>query len=137
MFKYRSKSMWNNSTAFHLAVSAIIWVPLALLFLSVALESGNVAAYFLYSSVLIFSALFLYRSAYTKIRFPAVEVCSEHLILNLPMYKRSVYDLAEIKGAKFVLNALYFRHLGWPVIRFIASMPKEKQAELLLVLKGS
>ncbi len=136
MFQYRSKSMWNNSVVFHLIVSAILWMPIAFFGLWITIESGDIQAYFLIPSLLLIWALVLYRRAYTKIRFPAVEVSSEHLILNMPMYNRTVYNLAEIQGAKFVCHSLYFRHLGWPVISTFGSMPKDKQVELLLALKG-
>lgn len=137
MFTYRSKSMWNNSVVFHLIISAMLWLPLAFFVLYLLKESGDVVAYFLFPSILIVWALFLYKRSYTKIRFPAVEVSSEHLVLNMPFSNRTVYNLAEIDGAKFVLNSLYFRHLGWPVIKSLASMSKDNQNELLLALERS
>ncbi len=136
MFEYRSKRMWNNSVVFHVVVSALIWVPAAFMVIIMILESGNVATYLFFPSLLIFLALYLYRNSYTKIRFPAVEVCSEHLVLNLPMYNRRVYNLSEIEGAKFIGYVLYFRHLGWPVINYFPSMPKEKRVEFLSFLQS-
>lgn len=134
MFTYRSESMWNNSVIFHVVISTIVWLPLALFCLIIAIDSGDIVVYLQFSSLLMYLALFLYRRAYTKIRFPAVEVSSEHLILNMPMSNRSVYNLTEIEGSKFILNSLYFRHLGWPVIKSFASMPKHKQNEFLLAI---
>lgn len=90
----------------------------------------------LFLSLLIIWALVLFYRAQLKIRFPAVEVSAEHLVLNRPMNNRTVYNLSEVTGPRFFANTLYFRHLGWPVLTSLGSMPKDKQAELLTLLSA-
>ena len=133
MFSYRSNGLWKNSVLCHLAVSALIFLPIASLVIWVALDTHELIIYLISASSILIIALYLFKRAQTKIRFPEVEVSSVHLVLNRPLRKRSVYNLKEIEAPRFILGVLYFRHLGWPVIEPFA-MPKAKQAELLKIL---
>jgi len=134
VFSYRSSSKWNNSVWFHTVLSALIWLPCAWFAIAVARDASGFHIYITAASMLLILALALLNKAQTKIRFPAVEVGSEHLVLNLPMNRRTVYNLSDIDAPKCLANILYFRHLGWPVLTSISFLPKDKQAELVQLL---
>ena len=137
MFTYRSKAKWNNSVLFQLVISSLIWLPLSYLLVSFALKISDLKVTLLFFSILLVWALMLFNRAQMKIRFPAIEVSAEHLVLNRPMYNRTVYNLSEVEGAKFLGGSLCFRHLGWPVLTPLGSMPKEKRTELLNLLSAN
>lgn len=137
MFSYRSKGWWHNSVLCHLLISGLIWLPLAyfvfhIVFLNVNAREDIGTVLILFSTLLLL-ALFLFRRAQTKLRFPEVEVTNHHLVLNRPLRKRVVYNLSEIKSPTFKFGILYFRHLGWPVVEPF-HMPKEEQEKLLELL---
>jgi len=134
VYTYRSKAKWNNSVLFQIIFSALIWLPLAWLGFTYAIKISDLKTTLLFSSLLAIWALLLFHRAHNKIKFPALEVSSEHLVLNKPMQNRTVYNLTQVRGAKLFGNTLYFRHLGWPVITPLGSMPKEEQLELLKLL---
>lgn len=136
LYTYRSKAKWNNSVLFQIIVSSLIWLPLAWLGVTYAIKISDLKTTVLFFSLLFIWAILLFYRAQMKIRFPAVEVSSEHLVLNKPMQNRTVYNLAQVQGPKFFGSTLYFRHLGWPVVTPLGSMPKEKQAELLKLLSA-
>lgn len=138
-FSYRSKGWWHNSVLFHFFISGLIWLPLAYFVIYMLILDFNVPedlgfALILFST-LVALALFLFRRAQTKLRFPEVEVTNHHLVLNRPLRKRCVYNLSEIKSPKFIFGILYFRHLGWPVVEPF-HMPKEEQEKLLALLSA-
>jgi len=137
MFTYRSSGWWNNSVWFHLLLCALIWLPIAFFGIYMAIEAKDVSGYFIFPSLIIVWALFLFKRAQSKIHFPAIELTEQHLILNSPMYNRRVYNLESIEGPRFLLGILYFRHLGWPVISSFATMSKEKQVAIMNILKSS
>lgn len=134
LFTYRSTAKWNNSVWFQLLIAALIWIPLSALLIRFAVRIADIKTTLLFFSLLLYWAISLINRARLTVRFPAVELSSTHLVLNRPMSNRTVYNLAEVKGAKFIGNTLYFCHLGWPVVTPLGSMPKEKQMELLQLL---
>lgn len=137
MFEYHDKSRWNNSVLAHVVVSASFWLPFTALFFAVAFHSGSLEIYLMSFSASLIFALFLFHRSQTKIVLPTVEACGQHLILNMPLTKRTVYNLGHIKGAKFFWHILYLRHMGWPVLTPLPRMPIETRRQLLGVLGGS
>ena len=135
-YKYRSKAKWNNSVLFQWVIALLIWLPLAYFGTNTALQVADLKITLLIFSLLLIWALVLFYRAQLKIRFPAVEVTSEHLVLNRPMNNRTVYNLSEVRGPRFIGNTLYFRHLGWPVFTSLGSIPKDYQAKLLELLSA-
>ena len=137
MFEYRDKSKWNNSVLVHATVSATFWLTFAGLFFAVAFQSGSIRIYLVSFSVSLIFALFLFHRAQTNIMLPTVEVCSQHLVLNMPLSRRTVYNLGKIEGAKFFWYVLYFRHMGWPILTPLPRMPVETRKQLLDLLRVS
>lgn len=134
MFKYSDKGLFRNSVFTHLIISLMLWLPVAALFFYVAIAIGELHFYFLSFSVLLILALLLLKMAQTSITFPTIEVTDTHLVTNLSMSRRAVYNLEYIEGAKLYFHMLYFRHNGWPVIIPLPKMPKELRLDLLVAI---
>jgi len=137
MFEYSDQNKWNNSLLIHLFVSLALWVPITAFMVYAAIQVNQISIYCWVFSLSILFALFLFCRAQTKLKFPTIEVCNYHLVVNAPLSKRAVYNLACIDGVKFLWHVLYFRHNGWPVLIPLPRMPKEKREELLAVIKSS
>ncbi len=134
MFTFRSSGLWSNSVWFHLLLSSLLWLPVAAFSVWVIIDVNDLESVLILLAITTMLALTLLKRAQTKIRFPTVEVSPHHLILNVPMYKRRVYNLSDIEAPRFILNTLYFRHHGWPILASLDTMPKEVQVELLKLL---
>lgn len=120
----------------HIVVSMLLWLPVTVLFFFVAIHSGSLQMYLTSLSFSLILGLFLAHRAQTKLMFPTVEVCNQHLVLNIPVSKRAVYNLSQIEGARFFWHILYFRHMGWPVLTPLPKMPVEAKRQLLNILGG-
>lgn len=137
MFKYQDNRRWSHSVLPHIVVSLVLWLPFTALFFATAIHTGSLQIYLLSFSFSLIFGLFLTHRAQTQLLFPTVEVCSQHLVLNLPISKRAVYNLKQIEGARFFWHILYFRHMGWPVLTPLPKMPVEAKKQLLSMLGGS
>lgn len=120
---------------FHLVVSALLWIPVFGFFLTMAIDANELRGYFYVLASLLIVAVYVFKRAQLKVRFPALEVTAQHVVMNRPLYNRVVYDLGEVKRPKFVLNVLFFRHMGWPVFTSFPKMPKDTQVELMALLE--
>lgn len=131
MFEYQDKNKWSNSIAIHIVIAALLWLPFSLVFFVAAVQTGHLSIYLFAFSFSLILGLLLFNRAQTSLVFPTVEVCDQHLILNPPMTRRTVYNLEHVEGARFFTHFLYFRHNGWPVLAALPRMPKETRAQLL------
>lgn len=137
MFEYSNRSQRNHSLLIHLFISIVIWIPVTIFMVYTAIQVNQVSIYCWVFSLSILFALFLFHRAQTNLTFPTIEICSQHIILNTPTSKRTVYNLAYVDGAIFFWHFFYFRHNGWPVLTPLPRMPKQIREELLTVIKSS
>jgi len=69
MFTYRSSGWWNNSVWFHLVLCALIWLPIAFFGIYMAIKAKDVSGYFIFPSLIIVWALFLFKRAQSILYF--------------------------------------------------------------------
>jgi len=137
VFVYRANGWWSHSVLFHAFLSSLILLPSVWLVVQMAMDAVELGTILFFSSGLLSFTLYLFKRAQTKIRYPSVEISPTHLILNMPMYKRAVFNLNNIESPKFVAGTLYFRHLGWPVFASFMAIPTSTKLEILKLLEAS
>lgn len=118
-------------------MSLLLWAPLSFVLFIAAVQTGHLSIYLFAFSFSLILGLLLFKRAQTNLMFPTVEVCDQHLILNPPMTRRTVYNLKRVEGARFFLHFLYFRHNGWPVLAALPRMPKETRTRLLEAIRNT
>lgn len=136
-FKFSNKRKWTNSIAIHLVIATLLWLPFSLILFLAAVDSEHLSIYLLAFSFSLISGLWLCNRVQTNLTFPTVEACEQHLILNLPVSQRKVYNLEQIEGPRFLRHILYFRHNGWPVLAPMPHMSKDQREQLLSILQRS
>lgn len=136
MFEYRYTGKWCNPIYTQALALGLLWIMFTAFFVAAAINSGEVHFYLWSFSFSLLFALILWHRVQVSIRFPTVEVCDRHLILNLATQSRRVYDLELIEGARFFRHVLYFRHDGWPVLAPLPRMPMALRQQLLEALRN-
>lgn len=120
----------------HVLIGAGFWLPLTALLVAVVVQSRSAEIALISISVSLVFALLLVHRAQSNLTFPAMEVCDQHLVVNMPLSRRRVYNRDRVEGARFLWHIFYFRHMGWPVFIPLPRMPMDKRKQLLALLRS-
>lgn len=135
MQEFGSSKNWKRIFWPTLLLIGLVAIPFTVFLVYVAIDSGGIQNTLTMTVMLFVLWFVVFRHLHTVYFFPFIQIDENFLVVCDMLSKRKVYNLTKISNARRVFKAVYFVHIGWPVMINLHGLPQKEREEVWSLLE--